>query len=63
MRKNPKQHLRCRWKIARNQVAVSKIIRGIRYTHAERKRLIEKVTSIAEQMRALDRQIRSMEKS
>ena len=62
VRKNPKQHIRCRWKIARNQVAVSKIIRGIRYTHAERKRLIEKVTSIAEQMRALDRQIRNMEK-
>src|SRR6266852_2318060 len=60
-KKNPKQHIRCRWKIARNQVAVSKIIRGIRYTHAERKRLIEKVTSVAEQMRALDRQLRKLE--
>jgi RNA polymerase primary sigma factor len=60
--RNPKLHRRCRWKIARHRVAVSRILRQLRYTHAERKRLIEKVTGIADTMRSLDRQLQNLTK-
>jgi RNA polymerase primary sigma factor len=60
--KNPKLHRRCRWRIARHRVAVSRILRKLRYTQAERRRLIEKVTGIADTMRLLDRQIQNLEK-
>ena len=60
--KNPKLHRRCRWRIARHRVAVSRILRKLRYTQSERKRLIEKVTSIADTMRSLDRQIQNLAK-
>ncbi len=55
--KNPKLHRRLSWRVARHRVAVSRILRRLRYTQPERKRLIEKVTGIADTMRALDRQI------
>jgi RNA polymerase primary sigma factor len=60
--KNPKLHRRYRWSVARHRVAVSRILRELRYTHAERKRLIEKVTGIADTMRSLDRQIQNLGK-
>jgi RNA polymerase primary sigma factor len=60
--KNPKLHRRCRWSIARHRVAVSRILRKFRYTQSERKRLIEKVTSTADKMRSLSRQIQSLAK-
>ncbi len=61
-KKNPKQYRRCRWKLGRAMVAVSRAIRGLKYTHAERKRLIAKVTTTADAMRSLDRQVRRLEK-
>ena len=60
--KNPKLHRRHRWKRARHRVAVSRIVRQLRFTQPERKRLIEKVTSIADTMRSLDRQVHSLGK-
>ena len=59
---NPKLHRRRRWKIARRRVAVSRILRNLRYTQAERKRLIEKVGHTADAMRSLDRQIQNLAK-
>ncbi|HYL92804.1 MAG TPA: RNA polymerase sigma factor RpoD [Alphaproteobacteria bacterium] len=61
-RKNPKQHRRCRWKIGRELVLVSQAIRSLKYTHAERRHLIERVTTTADTMRSLDRQCRQLEK-
>ena len=61
-RKKPKVHRRCRWRLGRERVVVSRIIRGFRYTHPERKRLIEKVVKTADAMRSLDRQFRNLEK-
>ena len=61
-RKNPKPYRRCLWKMAREKVRVARIIRGFRYTPAERKRLIERVTTIADAMHSLDRQIHNLEK-
>ena len=60
--KNPKMHRRCRWKIARHRVAISRIVRRIRYTQTERRRLIDKVSGIADTMRLLDRQIQTLTK-
>jgi RNA polymerase primary sigma factor len=60
--KNPKLHRRYRWRMARHKVAVSRIMRSLKYTQPERKRLIDKVTAITETMRSLDHQMRSLEK-
>jgi len=60
--KRQKEYRRCLWKIARRKVAVSRIIRGIRFTYAERKRLIERVMVTVDSMGSLDAQIRDLEK-
>jgi RNA polymerase primary sigma factor len=60
--KSPKQYRRCLWKIARRKVAISLVIRRLRYTQAERKRLMEKVSAAADAMRSLDRQAHYLEK-
>jgi len=60
--KRPREYRRCLWKIARRKVAVSRIIRGIRFTYAERKRLIERVAVTVDAMRSLDTQVRDLEK-
>jgi RNA polymerase primary sigma factor len=59
-KKNARLHRRYRWKIARNRVAVSRILRQLRYTPPQRKRLIEKVTGMADRMRSLDRQVQTL---
>ena len=60
--KNPRQHRRCRWDLGRSRVAISRVIRSFKYTQPERKRLIEKVTTLVENMRSLDRQIQTLNK-
>jgi RNA polymerase primary sigma factor len=60
--KDPKLHRRWRWKVARHRVAVSRILRKLRYTQPERKRLIEKVAGVTDTMRSLDRQIQNLAK-
>jgi RNA polymerase primary sigma factor len=61
-KKNPKGYRRCRWTLERERVAVSRAIRGLRYTQLQRQRLIDRVTTTADAMRALDRRIRNLEK-
>ena len=60
--RRPKEYRRCLWKMARGKVAVSRTIRGIRFTFAERERLIKRVTVTLDAMRSLDAQIRDLEK-
>jgi RNA polymerase primary sigma factor len=60
--KNPKLYRRYRWRLARHKVTVSRLVRGLRYTQPERKRLTDKVTGITETMRSLDRQMHSLDK-
>jgi len=55
-RKNPTPHRRYRWKVGRHKVAVSRIIRALRFTPSQRKHLIAKVTTTSDAMRSLDRQ-------
>jgi RNA polymerase primary sigma factor len=59
---NPKQYRRYRWKLGRRKILISRLVRGLKYTHAERKRLIGLVTSTTDTMRSLDRQFNYLKK-
>ncbi|HEX3584842.1 MAG TPA: sigma-70 family RNA polymerase sigma factor, partial [Candidatus Angelobacter sp.] len=61
-KQNPKQYRRCLWKLGREKVAVSQVIRSFKYTPMERKRLIDRVTTTTDAMRSLDRQAQRLEK-
>src|SRR5579862_84532 len=61
-KKRPGEHRRCRWNLGREKVLVSRIIRELRYTNSQRKKLIDRVGHVAEQMRSLDRQYHNLEK-
>src|SRR5260370_36436746 len=57
---NPKskarEHRKTRWLIGRERVQVSRIVRELKYTNAERKRLLDKVNKTVDSMRTLERQ-------
>ncbi len=61
-KKRPRDHRRCRWSLGREQVEISRIIRGFGFTNSERKRLIDKVNKTVDSMRGLDRQASNLEK-
>ena len=61
-KKKPKEHRRCRWSLGRAQVHVSTGIRKLKFTHPERKRLIERLNKTVDTMRALDRHANNLEK-
>jgi RNA polymerase primary sigma factor len=50
-----------RWQIAREKVLISRIVRELKYTALERKRLLDKVNKTVDTMRTLERQVRSLE--
>ena len=50
-----------RWLIAREKVLISRIVRELKYTPMERKRLLDKVNKTVDTMRTLERQIRSLD--
>ncbi|MGP8251877.1 MAG: RNA polymerase sigma factor RpoD [Terracidiphilus sp.] len=56
-----KESRRLRWAIAREKVYISRIVRELKYTPMERKRLLDKVNKTVDTMRTLERQIRSLE--
>ena len=56
------QYSRCRWRLGRELVRISLIIRNLGLTNFERKRLIGRVNKTMEIMRSLDRQDRNLEK-
>ena len=56
-----KEARRLRWGTAREKVYVSRIVRELKYTAMERKRLLDKVNKPVDTMRTLERQIRSLE--
>jgi len=60
-KKKPKEYRRCRGQLGREMVRISLIIRNLELNHAERKRLIERVNKTIELMRALDRELVSLE--
>ncbi len=56
-----REQRRLRWQIAREKVYISRIVRELKYTALERKRLLDKVNKTVDTMRTLERQIRSLE--
>jgi RNA polymerase primary sigma factor len=56
-----KEARRLRWGTAREKVYVSRIVRELKYTAMERKRLLDKVNKTVDTMRTLERQVRSLE--
>ena len=61
-KKRPKEYRRYRWALGRQQVAVSRVIRRLGFTNAERKRLIDRVNKTVDSMRGLDKQATNFEK-
>jgi RNA polymerase primary sigma factor len=56
-----KEARKTRWLIAREKVLISRIVRELKYTGQERKRLLDKVNKTVEIMRSLERQIKSLD--
>ena len=56
-----REQRKLRWAIAREKVYISRIVRELKYTALERKRLLDKVNKTVDTMRTLERQIRSLE--
>ena len=50
-----------RWLVGREQVYVTRIVRELKYTNAEKKRLLDKVNKTVDSMRTLERQIRALD--
>ena len=56
-----KDQRKARWLMLREQVYVTRIVRELKYTNAEKKRLLDKVNKTVDSMRTLERQIRSLD--
>lgn len=56
-----KEQRHTRWLIAREKVLISRIVRELKYTPMERKRLLDRVNKTVDTMRTLERQIRSLD--
>jgi len=50
-----------RWLVAREKVLISRVVRELKYTPMERKRLLDRVNKTVDNMRTLERQIRSLD--
>ena len=61
-KKRPRDHRRCRWALGREQIMVSRVIRRLGFTNAERKRLIDRVNKTVDSMRGLEKQAVNFEK-
>jgi RNA polymerase primary sigma factor len=63
--KDPKAKARfqrkCRWLIGREHVYINRIVRELKYTNAEKKRLLDKVNKTVDAMRTLERQIKALD--
>ncbi len=56
-----KENRKTRFLMARENVLISRIVRELKYTGLERKRLLDKVNKTVDTMRTLERQIRALE--
>jgi RNA polymerase primary sigma factor len=60
--KRRREYLRYSWGVARLRILISKMFRTIEFTHAERKRLIERIRQTVEEVRADEHEINKLEK-
>jgi RNA polymerase primary sigma factor len=59
--KMTREHRKVRWQLGRERVLVSRIVRELKYTNGERKRLLDKVNKTVDAMRMLERQIKTLD--
>ncbi len=59
--KNKKDERKLRWAVGREMVFVTRIVRELKYTNGEKKRLLDKVNKTVDGMRTLERQIKSLD--
>lgn len=59
--KSQKEQRKLRWQAGRERVKVSRIVRELKYTNSEKKRLLDKVNKTVDGMRTLERQIKNLE--
>ncbi len=56
-----KEIRKSRWLIGREHVLINRIVRELKYTNGEKKRLLDKVNKTVDSMRTLERQIKSLD--
>ena len=56
-----KDQRKTQWLIGREHVYINRIVRELKYTNAEKKRLLDKVNKTVDAMRTLERQIKSLD--
>jgi RNA polymerase primary sigma factor len=56
-----KETRKLRWLMGREQVYITRIVRELKYTNSEKKRLLDKVNKTVDSMRTLERQIKTLE--
>ena len=56
-----REQRRINWLLGREHVYINRIVRELKYTNSEKKRLLDKVNKTVDAMRTLERQIRSLE--
>ena len=60
-RAKAKEQRKLRWLIGREHVYVNRVVRELKYTNGEKKRLLDKVNKTVDAMRTLERQIKSLD--
>ena len=56
-----KEQRKLRWLMGREHVYINRVIRELKYTNGEKKRLLDKVNKTVDAMRTLERQIKSLD--
>ncbi len=56
-----KETRKLRWLIGREHVFINRVVRELKYTNGEKKRLLDKVNKTVDAMRTLERQIKSLD--
>ncbi len=56
-----KDHRKTEWLIGREHVYINRVVRELKYTNGEKKRLLDKVNKTVDAMRTLERQIKSLD--
>ncbi|WP_263382863.1 RNA polymerase sigma factor RpoD [Granulicella arctica] len=56
-----KDQRKTRWLMGREHVYINRVIRELKYTNAEKKRLLDKVNKTVDAMRTLERQIKALD--
>ncbi len=60
--KKPREYRRYSWGEARQRILISKLIRAVEFTHAERKRLMERIREAVEELTPVEREVSRLER-